>query len=131
MNDERRVLPVLPLRELVLFPGHTTTVSISRPIALKALEVGMRGDRHIFAVAERASSDEPSCDTLYSMGVVARVQQVQMTISALQVILTGESRATAVDYRPGEYLSAVAVPVQQIPPVNPQDAAFVALYREV
>jgi ATP-dependent Lon protease len=131
MTDERRVLPVLPLRGLVLFPGHRSTVAISRPTALKALEIAMRGERHIFAVAQRADSDEPSCDTLYSMGVVARVLEVQMTISALQVTLAGESRATAVDYRPGEYLSAVAVPVQQIQPVNPQEAAFVALYREV
>jgi len=131
MNDERRVLPVLPLRGLVLFPGHSTTVSVSRPIALKALEVAMRGDRLIFAVSERASSGEPSCDTLYPMGVLARVQQIQMTISALQAVVSGEQRATAVDYRPGEYLSAVTVPVQPIPPVNPQDAAFVALYREV
>ena len=91
----------------------------------------MRGERRAFAVAERANADEPSCDTLYSMGVVARVQQVQMTISALQVVLTGEYRATAIDYRPGEYLSAVTVPVQQIPPISPEDATFVALYREV
>ena len=128
--SERQILPVLPLRGTVVFPGHATTLAIGRPASLRALEAATKTDRRIFAVAERESTEEPNAESLYTMGVVARLGQVQMGLSALQVVLNGEHRATAVDYLQGEYIRAVVVPIQQILPIAPNAPSFVALHRE-
>ncbi len=130
---ERQVLPVLPLRGTVILPGPTITLSVSRPGALRALEAAMQGDRLMFAAAERTEregAEQPSSDSLHAMGVLVRIGQVQMGLGGLQVMLTGEQRAAAISYLPGPFLRAVVVPVQAMPPVDPNEPTFLALYRE-
>nr|PZN27819.1 MAG: hypothetical protein DIU78_04195 [Pseudomonadota bacterium] len=130
---ERQVLPVLPLRGTVILPGPTITLSVARPGALRALEAAMQGDRAMFAATERSEregAEQPPSESLHAMGVLVRIGQVQMGLGGLQVMLTGEQRAAAVSYLPGPYLRAVVVPVQTMPPVDPNDPTFLALYRE-
>ncbi|HEY8944253.1 MAG TPA: endopeptidase La, partial [Polyangiaceae bacterium] len=127
---ERRDVPVLPLRDTVIFPGPAVTIGVGRPASLKALEAATQADRTIFAVLERTDGEEPSLDSMHPMGVLARVGQVHMGLGALQVMLSGEQRATAVSYRTGPYAQAAVVPVQQIPPIDTDDPAFAGLFRE-
>jgi len=128
---ERQVVPVLPLRQVVLLPSSPQPFALSRPAALKAVEAATQGDRLLFAVLEREPVEPPTAESLNAMGVLARVNQVQVGLGSLQVILTGEQRATAVSYRSGQILHAVVVPAQDMAPINPDDPAFRALYREV
>jgi ATP-dependent Lon protease len=127
---ERQTVPVLPIRGTVVFPGYATTLAVARPMSLKALEAASEGERLIFVVAEREPSDTPAPDALYMVGVLARLGPVQMGHGTLQVVLTGEQRAAAIDYLPGEFMRAVVVPLQQLPPRAPEDPVFLALYRE-
>ncbi len=66
------------------------------------------------------------------MGVVARIGQVQRGLGGVQLLLQGEQRATALQYSSNEgYLTAVVVDVEEMKPVDENDPAFVALYKEI
>ncbi len=114
-----------------MFPGLTAPISAGRPGTLRAIEAALKGDRLVFAVAQRDNSDEPTADILYSMGVIARIGQIQRGLGGVQLLLQGEQRATALQYTTTEgYMSAVVVPAEEMGPVEDADPAFEALEKE-
>ncbi len=114
-----------------MFPGLTSPISAGRPGTLRAIESALKGDRLVFAVAQRDNSDEPTADILYSMGVIARIGQIQRGLGGVQLLLQGEQRATALQYTTTDgFLSAVVVPAEEMNPVDEHDAAFEALEKE-
>ncbi len=128
---ERQTLPVLPLRGQVIFPGLTAPIAAGRPGTLRAIETALKGDRLVFAVAQRDNSDEPSGDVLYTTGVIARIGQIQRGLGGVQLLLQGETRATALQFSKTDgFLSAVVVPTADMEPIDPKDPAFEALHRE-
>ncbi|MFN2603589.1 MAG: endopeptidase La [Gemmatimonadaceae bacterium] len=128
---QRQTIPVLPLRGTVIFPGLTAPIAAGRPGTLRAIESALKADRLVFAVAQRDNTDEPSPDILYSMGVIARIGQIQRGLGGVQLLLQGEQRATALQYNMTDgYLSAVIVPAEEMTPVDPNDPAFTALQKE-
>ena len=128
----RQTLPVLPLRGTVIFPGLTAPIAAGRPGTLRAIESALKSERLVFAVAQRDNTDEPTPDILYSMGVIARIGQIQRGLGGVQLLLQGEQRATSLQYTTTEgYLSAVVMPVDEMKPVNENDPAFVALHKEL
>jgi len=131
MTSTRQTLPVLPLRGTVIFPGLTAPISAGRPGTLRAIEAALKGDRLVFAVAQRDHAEEATPDILYQMGVIARIGQVQRGLGGVQLLLQGEQRATALQYASVDgHLSAVVVAAEEMLPVNPKDPAFVALEKE-
>ena len=128
---QRQTIPVLPLRGTVIFPGLTAPIAAGRPGTLRAIESALKGDRLVFAVAQRDNTDEPTPDILYSMGVIARIGQIQRGLGGVQLLLQGEQRATALQYTTTDgYLSAVIVPAEEMSPVDENDPAFTALQKE-
>src|SRR5512132_1046402 len=128
---QRQTLPVLPLRGTVIFPGLTQPIAAGRPSTLRAIEAALKGDRLVFAVAQRDNTEEPTADILYSMGVIARIGQIQRGLGGVQLLLQGEQRATALQYMTTEgYLSAVTVPAEEMTPQTENDPAFTALQKE-
>jgi ATP-dependent Lon protease len=128
---QRQTIPVLPLRGTVIFPGLTAPIAAGRPGTLRAIEAALKGDRLVFAVAQRDNTDEPAPEILYSMGVIARIGQIQRGLGGVQLLLQGEQRATALQYSTTEgYLSAVIVPAEEMNPVDENDPAFTALQKE-
>ncbi len=128
----RQTLPVLPLRGTVIFPGQTAPIAAGRPGTLRAIETSLKADRLVFAVAQRENAEEPSPEILYSMGVIAKIGQVQRGLGAVQLLLQGEQRATALQYTTNEgAMSAVIVPTDEMSAIDEHDAAFEALHREV
>jgi len=128
----RQTLPVLPLRGTVIFPGLTAPIAAGRPGTLRAIEAALKGDRLVFAVAQRDNTDEPSPEILYSMGVVARIGQIQRGLGGVQLLLQGELRANALQYTTTEgYLSAVVAQVEDQTPLDENDPAYQALYKEI
>jgi ATP-dependent Lon protease len=128
---QRQTLPVLPLRGTVIFPGLTAPIAAGRPGTLRAIESALKGDRLVFAVAQRDNTDEPTPDILYSMGVIARIGQIQRGLGGVQLLLQGEQRATSLQYTEGEgFLSAVVMQAEEMNPINEADPAFVALEKE-
>src|SRR5216110_1012496 len=128
----RQTLPVLPLRGTVIFPGLTAPIAAGRPGTLRAIEAALKGERLVFAVAQRDNTDEPTPDILYSMGVIARIGQIQRGLGGVQLLLQGEQRATALQFSTTEgYLSAIVMPVEEMKPVSENDPSFVALHKEL
>src|SRR5690349_22189865 len=99
---QRQTLPVLPLRGTVIFPGLTAPIAAGRPGTLRAIEAALKTDRLVFAVAQRDNTAEPTPDILYSMGVIARISQIQRGLGGVQLLLQGEQRATSLQYSNSE-----------------------------
>jgi len=129
---ERLTLPVLPLREMVLFPGVSTPIGAGRPATLRAIEAALKSDsRLIFAVAQRENVDQVTPAVLYTTGTLAKISQIQRGLGGVQLLLHGESRAAALHYtETAGYLQAVARQMEDLPLLNPEDPSFVALHRE-
>jgi len=125
-------LPVLPLREVVLFPGVSLPIGAGRPATLRAIEAALKNDSHlIFAVAQRENVDNVTPGVLYTTGTIAKITQIQRGLGGVQLLLLGETRATALHYSEnGRYLEAAVREVDDLPPLSPEDAAFVGLHRE-
>src|SRR2546425_988359 len=117
--SERLPLPVLPLRDMVLFPGVTTPVGAGRPATLRAIEAALKTEsRLIFAVAQRDNVDTVSPALLYGMGTIARIGQVQPGLGGVQLVLHGVLGVLSVEER----LRRVLVHVQrQIGVLNAQE----------
>ncbi len=130
--SERMTLPVLPLRDAVLFPGVSTPIGAGRPATLRAIEAALKNEqRLIFAVAQKDNVEQVTPGLLYTTGTIARIGQVQRGLSGVQLILHGEARGTAIHYTEANgHLEAVVRELADLPPLKPDDAAFVALHRE-
>jgi ATP-dependent Lon protease len=129
--SQRQTLPVLPLRGTVMFPGITAPIAAGRPGTLRAIETALKGDRLVFAVAQRDNTEEPTSDILFTTGVIARIGQVQRGLGGVQLLLQGEQRATALHYAEQDgHLTAVIVPAEEMTPLDLKDPAFTALHKE-
>ncbi|HEX6938670.1 MAG TPA: endopeptidase La [Longimicrobiales bacterium] len=129
---ERLKLPVLPLRETVVFPGVAVPISAGRPGTVEAIQAAMDSkDRLMFAVCQRENVDDVDPGVLYATGVVVRIVQVQRARGGLQLVIQGVERAVAGSYaRAGTAMLVAAVrPLEDQAPLDPSDAAFVALDR--
>ena len=131
--SERLTLPVLPLRDVVLFPGVTTSIGAGRPGTVRAIEAALATPDHlVFAVCQRENTEQVSSEGLYMIGTIAKVGQLQRGLAGMQLLLHGERRGIVmhVTERNG-YLEAIVRDAEEMPPLNIEDPAFVGLYREV
>jgi ATP-dependent Lon protease len=131
--SERIRLPVLPLRETVVFPGVAIPISAGRPGTVEAIQSALDGDRRMFAVCQRENADDATPEILYDFGVIVRLVQAQRVRGGLQLLIQGESRAQSLEVdRTGELaLEAVVQVVEEQPVWNPNDPAYKALDREL
>jgi ATP-dependent Lon protease len=131
--SERLTLPVLPLRDVVLFPGVTTSIGAGRPGTVRAIETALSSPDHlVFAVCQRQNVEQVTSEGLYTIGTIAKVGQLQRGLSGMQLLLHGEGRGIAIHV--GEkngYLEAIVREAEEMQSLNPDDPAFVALHREV
>ena len=130
---ERLTLPVLPLRDVVLFPGVTSPIGAGRPGTLRAIEAAVGSeDKLIFAVSQRDNVEDVGPESLYTIGTIARIGQLQRGLGGIQLLLHGERRGIAMHIGDDEgFLRAIVREAEELPPVAPENPAFVALYREV
>ncbi len=129
---EPRHLPVVPLRDLVVFPGVQTVISAGRPGTLRAIKEAAAADRLVFAVAQRKNVEESTADNLHTIGTIARIGSVQRLAQGLQLMLEGQRRGIAMRISEREgYLEAIVRDAEEMLPSDVNDPAFVALQREV
>ncbi len=125
-------LPVIPLREAVLYPGVTSPIAAGRPGTLRAIEEALQTEnKHVFVVSQRENVEDASPDVLYTLGTVAVIGPVQRGPSGMRLLLNGLYRAVAVRYDDdGGRLTALIRPVEEMPPLDPAGPTFAALYQE-
>ena len=129
---ERMTLPVLPLREVVLFPGVTAPIGAGRPATLRAIESALsQPERLVFAVSQRQNVESVNPEVLYTIGTIARIGQLQRGLSGMQLLLHGERRGIAIHYTDKDgFLQAIVREAEEMAALNAEDPAFVALHRE-
>jgi ATP-dependent Lon protease len=108
-------LPLLPLRDVVVFPHMVIPLFVGRPKSIKALEAAMEKGRHIMLIAQKtAAKDEPKPDDLFEIGCVSSVlQMLKLPDGTVKVLVEGAQRARATTVTEGEdYFHADVIPLQ-------------------
>jgi ATP-dependent Lon protease len=131
---ETLTLPVLPLRNAVLFPGVSTPISAGRGGTVRAIEAALRagGDALVFAVAQRTDVEKVTPEGLYTIGTIAKVSSVQRGLGGMRLLLEGQRRGIAmrVTEKKGGMLEAVVVAAAEMEPSDAKDPVFLALHKE-
>jgi ATP-dependent Lon protease len=125
-------LPVVPMRNAVLFPGVTFPISAGRAGTLRAIEAALNTpERLVFAVAQRTETEAVSPTELYTIGTIATLGSIQRGIGGIRLVLEGKSRGIALRLSPKNgYLEATVQDAQEMLPLDPRDPAFAGLHRE-
>src|SRR6266581_2880663 len=99
--------PLLPLRDVVVFPHMVIPLFVGRPKSIKALDMAMEAGKHILLAAQRsAAKDEPSAEDLYDIGSVATVlQMLKLPDGTVKVLVEGTQRARIVGIDDGGRLA--------------------------
>src|SRR6516225_11760316 len=97
---ETRAYPVLPLRDIVVFPHMIAPLFVGRKKSILALEEAMRADTFILlATQTKTSDDDPATDAIYEVGTLASVLQLlKLPDGTLKVLVEGTQRAKVVKY---------------------------------
>ncbi len=103
--------PLLPLRDVVVFPHMVVPLFVGREKSIQALEAAMEGSKEILLVAQRdASTDEPGPEDVFDMGTLATVlQMLRLPDGTVKVLVEGNARATLSGIVEGDYLSGKAL----------------------
>src|ERR1700761_91580 len=100
--------PVLPLRDIVVFPHMIVPLFVGREKSIRALEEVMRADKPILlATQKNAADDDPAPEAIFETGTLARVLQLlKLPDGTVKVLVEGASRAKIKKYVPAEGYSA-------------------------
>ena len=95
INDQLQVMPVLPLRDVVVYPFMVIPLFVGREKSILALEAAMEEEKQILLVAQKnASQDEPEAEDLYDVGTVANILQLlKLPDGTIKVLVEGGERA--------------------------------------
>ena len=111
-----RLLPILPLRDIVVFPQRIVPLFVGREKSVAALEAAMTADKELFLVAQLdPAEDDPDRDALYDLGVVATAMQLlKLPDGTVRVLVEGVKRARLVGLVPGEgFMSAEVEQIEE------------------
>lgn len=108
-------LPLLPLRDVVVFPHMVIPLFVGRPKSIKALESAMEAERRIMLVAQKAAAkDEPSVEDMFEVGCVATILQLlKLPDGTVKVLVEGQQRARVNKIEEGEqHFTANVTPIE-------------------
>jgi ATP-dependent Lon protease len=120
-------LPLLPLRDVVVFPHMVIPLFVGRPKSIKALEAAMEAGRQIVLVAQKAAGkDEPKADDMFEVGCVSSIlQMLKLPDGTVKVLVEGTQRAATVSISDnGEHFIAEVTPIPPQPDTKPEIEAL-------
>ena len=129
--SEKKILPVLPLRGLVVFPKMVIHFDVGREKSIQAVEQAMQEEQLILLAAQKDVAEEnPQPMDIYQVGTVARIKQIlKLPENHVRVLAEGLYRATLDQYIEKEtYFCAETTEIEEILP-NQEDPAVIALIR--
>jgi len=127
LPSEPITLPLLPLRDVVVFPHMVIPLFVGRPKSIKALEAAMEAGRQIMLVAQKAAGkDEPRADDMFEIGCVSSIlQMLKLPDGTVKVLVEGIQRASTRDINDnGEHFVADAIPVAPQTETSPEVEAL-------
>ncbi len=119
-------LPLLPLRDVVIFPHMVIPLFVGRPKSIKALEAAMEAERRIMLVAQKAAAkDEPQVSDMFDVGCVSTIlQMLKLPDGTVKVLVEGQQRANVNKIEEGEqHFTANVTPVLVAEEAGVPDAA--------
>ena len=119
--------PLLPLRDIVVFPGMVVPLFVGRDKSVAALEAAMEGEKDIFLLAQLdPSCDEPEKDDLFTIGVVAQMlQMLKLPDGTVRVLVEGTTRAEVQELRETEgYVIAQTRLLEDVPVTSTEASAL-------
>ena len=114
LPPEPITLPLLPLRDVVVFPHMVIPLFVGRPKSIKALEAAMEAGRQIMLVAQKAAGkDEPKPDDMFEVGCVSTIlQMLKLPDGTVKVLVEGMQRAKTNSISDsGEFFTSVVTPM--------------------
>ncbi|SEN60946.1 endopeptidase La [Nitrosomonas marina] len=126
-NSEQLTLPLLPLRDVVVFPHMVIPLFVGRQKSIKALELAMESNKNILLVAQKvASKDEPEPDDMYDVCSIANIlQMLKLPDGTVKVLVEGNQRARILEFIDAEsHFDGKAVPIIQEPDDKPEAEAM-------
>ena len=107
MTTKKETYPVLPLRDLVMFPKMIVPLFVGRPRSIQALE-NTDPNKQILLIAQKdPSKDNPKINDVYKIGVVAKVlQMIRLQDSTVKILVEGIERVTVLKFFNDEYMTA-------------------------
>ncbi len=111
-------LPLLPLRDVVVFPHMVIPLFVGRPKSIKALEAAMAAERRIMLVAQKAAAkDEPAVTDMFEVGCVSTIlQMLKLPDGTVKVLVEGQQRAKVDGVEDGEsHFTAHVTPIEVLP----------------
>ena len=127
LPSEPITLPLLPLRDVVVFPHMVIPLFVGRPKSIKALEAAMEAGRQIMLVAQKAAGkDEPRADDMFEIGCVSSIlQMLKLPDGTVKVLVEGIQRASTKEISDnGEHFVAESVPVAPQTETSPEVEAL-------
>ncbi len=131
-------LPLLPLRDVVVFPHMVIPLFVGRPKSIKALEAAMESERRIMLVAQKAAAkDEPLVTDMFEVGCISTIlQMLKLPDGTVKVLVEGQQRARVNRIEDGEFhFVANVTPVEALPesatPSRAKSSEIEALRRAV
>jgi len=128
-----QILPVIPLRNAVLFPGVSFPIAAGRPGTLHAIETAMKSpEQLVFALTQRQDLETATPELLHTVGTIASIGPIQRGVGGARLLLQGKSRGIAMRIQEKDgRLEAVVVEASEMAPLDPANTAFVALLKEL
>jgi len=111
------VMPVLPLRDIVVFPHMIVPLFVGREKSVRALEAVMKEDKQILLVAQKnATQDDPSADDIYRVGTVSTILQLlKLPDGTVKVLVEGGRRAAIMAFKETEsFFEAIVEPLADV-----------------
>ncbi len=134
MTDNYSPLPILPLKDTVVFPHIVAPLSVGRPRSLAAVQAAADNSRTFLAVAQREGDvEDPTIDQLYPIATLVTINRIEKRKQGAQVIVQGERRVRLLMAADSDgYLSAnyEPLPILSFPVAGPEQAEVDALLRE-
>src|SRR3954447_9154251 len=121
-KNEPRKLPMMPIRDMVIFPYMMTPFVVGRESSVRALEEALSGDRKIFLATQHdASVDEPTAEDIYTTGTIGNiVQSVKMPDGNIKVLVEGLERAKSTEVNDSDGFFVATIRVPRVAPPGPQ-----------
>jgi len=125
MTDQDHQLPLLPLRDVVVYPHMVLPLFVGRERSIEALEHAMLDNKQVLLVAQRnASDDQPGVDDLYQVGTVSNILQLlKLPDGTIKVLVEGSYRAAVLAIDDDERFAVASVRQIEADPISERDAA--------
>ncbi|MFA5627870.1 MAG: endopeptidase La [Thiohalomonadaceae bacterium] len=124
LTEQSQVMPVLPLRDVVVYPHMVIPLFVGREKSILALEEAMASNKNILLVAQKsAAQDDPEQDDVYRVGTIANILQLlKLPDGTVKVLVEGTKRARIIHFLPNDKFFTAQINLLETPAIDEREA---------